>query len=323
MGNIVRLRLLVCLKRMKENVNKLPFVSVIVPVFEDWVRLDACIDCLEHQTYPRESFEIVVVNNGPSSVPERLLSAFPSVRWAEESENGSYAARNRGLSLAQGSILAFTDSDCLPDKDWLQNAFRHFMQNPEISVLGGRIELFFDNPQHPTLCERYEELFGFMQRYYIEQRHFAATANMFTRKETIDAVGPFNGALRSSGDLEWGERVYASGRRLLYAPDAAVRHPARSSFHEFVKKLVRVSQGYIARKLLDGYGVRSFIFDLAYNLAITVVRIHRVWFKAPHFALRERLGVTMLVLVQAIVTTFERIRAYAWLRYSNSRKPRV
>src|SRR5665213_2521504 len=101
-------------------------VSVIVPVFNHKAELKRCIAALAAQTFPRDRFEVIIVDNGPADGSAvRLdelaaaLSEFPHAQALQQPLPGSYAARNLGLSVATGDILAFTDDDCIPQPDWL------------------------------------------------------------------------------------------------------------------------------------------------------------------------------------------------------------
>lgn len=87
--------------------------------------------------------------------------------------------------------------------------------------------------------------FGLRQRHYVEREHCGVTANLFTRRGVVDVVGPFNAALRSRGDVEWGKRVWAAGYPQAYCAAAVVRHPARRSLRELVHKARRVLGGRI------------------------------------------------------------------------------
>ena len=91
------------------TVNRIPLISVVVPVFNDEARLAGCLDALAMQTWPASHREVIVVDNG--SVPPVALRA-GAARVIVERRPGSYAARNAGVAAAAGEILAFTDADC-------------------------------------------------------------------------------------------------------------------------------------------------------------------------------------------------------------------
>src|SRR5690554_6136694 len=99
---------------MQSTEHKLPFVSVIIPTYHDWERLRLCLDSLNRQTYPKERYEIIVVNNDPEDVVPANFVVPNNFTILEESKPGSYAARNRAIQAAKGEIYAFTDSDCQP-----------------------------------------------------------------------------------------------------------------------------------------------------------------------------------------------------------------
>lgn len=222
----------------------LPFVSVIIPVFNDTERLRLCLDALERQTYPAERFEVIVVDNGSDDDITQVVGREGHVRVARENRRGSYAARNTGLELAGGDVIAFTDSDCVPAGNWIANGVEHLEADPDCGLVGGRIDIFYANAQRPNAFELYDMVRGFPQRKWIELEHYGATANVITRRSVLERVGPFDAALKSSGDREWGRRVHAAGYRLVYADDVVIGHPARASFDEAHQKMLRVVGGF-------------------------------------------------------------------------------
>jgi glycosyltransferase involved in cell wall biosynthesis len=94
--------------------------SIIIPTYEDWPRLQMCLDALAAQTMPADQFEVLVANNNRTpEVPGDLrLPPNTTVIWAEKP--GSYAARNVAMGKGAGKIFFFTDSDCIPDREWVR-----------------------------------------------------------------------------------------------------------------------------------------------------------------------------------------------------------
>lgn len=222
-----------------------PLVSVIIPVFNDGERLKHCLAALAQQTYPRSQVEIIVVDNG-SDDPALIRAAvapYDFVRLVFESTPGSYAARNRGISLARGTAIAFTDADCIPAPDWLERGIEHLRQTPHCGQVVGQVNLFFADPQRPTAVELYEKLTAFPQERLLHKYHGGATANVFTWRHVIEGVGAFDPHLKSNGDLEWGRRVYAHGYRQIYAASVIVQHPARRSLGELYGRTRRLVGG--------------------------------------------------------------------------------
>ncbi len=274
-----------------------PFVSVIIPVYNDAERLALCLEALAAQTYPPDRFEVIVVDNGSPEMPEAAVSRFPNARLLVEPQPGSYAARNLGLAHARGDCLAFTDSDCIPAATWLERGVAALHAQSNTGLVGGRIELFPADPAHPTPAELYELLNVFRVETMVERFYFSPTANLFTFRHVFDRVGPFNAALPSAGDSDWGQRVHAAGYRLVYAEDVVVRHPARGSTEELRLKAARVAVGMDLKRRLRGE--TTLRHHLAFYLEdfVPPLRTLKRIATAKDLSFRQKLQV-VLVLVQ-------------------------
>jgi glycosyltransferase involved in cell wall biosynthesis len=232
------------------------FVSVIVPAYNDSDRLQICLQALENQTYPQCLYEVVVVDNASDdgSDVKGVVERYNRCIYSYESHPGSYAARNKGISLAKSEIIAFTDADCIPSTDWIAQGVRYLQEYPNCGLIAGKIEIFFKDPAKLTPVELYESLMALPQQEFLEKHRYGATANVFTTRKTIENVGVFDAKLKSSGDVEWGQRVYAAGYQQVYAENVRVAHPARSSFRELYKRTIRHAGG-----VYDLYERQSFI----------------------------------------------------------------
>jgi glycosyltransferase involved in cell wall biosynthesis len=188
-----------------------------------------------------------VVDNGSLEPIETVTTTFRVV-LSTETRPGSYAARNTGVSLAKGDVIAFADSDCIPYPDWIEEGVKALFASPGTGLVGGKIVLSYKNPRRPTAAELYETVHAFRQDSMVHQYHHAATANMFTFKHVFDEVGPFDDTVKSGGDVDWGRRVFAAGYRQIYSPTARVVHPARHSLADLCRKTARVTGGVYQRK---------------------------------------------------------------------------
>ncbi len=216
-------------------------VSVIIPYYGERTALGRCLDALGRQTLDNDAIEVIVVNNRPDH--KLTLDGGPSrldTIVVDEERPGSYAARNRGVQIARGRWLAFTDADCVPDEGWLEAGLHHAtLQNP----LGGHILLMMKHP--PSWSQKYDAAFGLNQQSYVEKSGFAATANLIVSRATFDKVGPFSARLRSVGDWEWCMRASRVGHPVVYCPEAIVCHPARATWRDIVRKALRVQGGIL------------------------------------------------------------------------------
>ncbi|NDV89960.1 glycosyltransferase [Alteromonas sp. 345S023] len=217
-----------------------PRVTVIIPTYHDWERLTACLDALKLQTYDAHLVEILVVNNDPCDVPP-ALSLAENVTILAESKPGSYAARNLGLAKSTGEIIFFTDSDCKPANDWIENAVAVFKEKPDVERVAGRVKVFSAH-ENFKLIELYDSVFAFQQCDYVKSG-FAVTANLAVRRRCFENVGIFNADLMSGGDVEWNLKATEAGFLMRYCSNVVVQHPARDTLNELLVKAKRVAGG--------------------------------------------------------------------------------
>jgi len=291
-----------------------PQVSVLIPVFNDEQRLKQCLEALECQTYPKHHYEVIVVDNGSTDDLKSVVSRFQQAFYCYEAKPGSYAARNYGLTIANGEIMAFTDSDCIPANDWLEQGVSVLKSNPDYGLVGGAISLFYKDPSAPTAVELYESLRAFPQRRYIEQQQFAATANVFTHRRVFDDVGVFNAELKSGGDSEWGKRVAAAGYRLHYAEEVKITHPARSTYTEYYNKTMRVMSGLPVYRHSRESKVRT-LWRLLKGIVPPVSAVKEIWREARSMSHYRKIKVAAVVVFLHYIWSFEgarlRLKGYA------------
>lgn len=216
-----------------------PAVAVVVPVLDGARVLPACLDALAAQR-DAPPFEVVVVDNGSRDGSAALAAAHPVVdRVVVEPRRGSYAARNAGVRATTAPVLAFTDADCRPAPGWLRAGVAALA---DADLAGGEVRAVVGEP--PTLWERYDRAVYLDQGRAVRDEGYAATANLLVRRAALDAVGLFDAALASSGDLEWGQRATAAGLRLVHAPDAVVTHLARRDLAQTWRLHRRLGAGW-------------------------------------------------------------------------------
>lgn len=220
-------------------VDQTPSVVVIVPVRDGAATIATLLDALADQTIPHR---VVVVDNASTDATAEVARAYPSrPTVVHEDRPGSYAARNRGLTERGGAeVVAFTDADCRPDPGWLEAAVAHLQGGADL--VGGRVVP--DATPDPTVWERYDRGIYLDQQLNVETDGFAATANLVVRGEVIDAIGPFDGSLRSSGDRMWTELAVRHGFDLVYADDAVVHHQPRTTAGEIWRLFWRLGAGW-------------------------------------------------------------------------------
>ena len=160
--------------------NLYPFVSIIIPTYKDWDRLKICLNALNDQSYPYNKFEVVVINNDTNNLPPYKINNL-NVKLINEKTIGSYAARNAGIKIAKGDIFAFTDSDCIPSKNWLREGIKKIISTNQNSIVAGSINIFPKINNNPNIFELFSMNFELNQFLYVKNKRFAS-ANVFIRR---------------------------------------------------------------------------------------------------------------------------------------------
>lgn len=213
-----------------------------------------------------EMFEVLVIDNGPTaSIEAELGCDYPNVLFLWEAKSGSYYARNKGIRLARGEIIAFTDADCIPDRRWLEVGVRSFSIDPKLAYVAGQIRLQFPQGNIKWPVGVFEQLSAFRQKHYLEKSHFGATANVMVRRKAIeDEVGWFDDEADRRDDTQWGQAVFQQGLKQAYLEDAIVEHPSRSLV-EILRKHRRIRGRYFYWKLGESTGA----WDVLYRILVT------------------------------------------------------
>ena len=203
-----------------KNTDKL-LISVVIPTCKRPELLAKCLRALNRQSIPKELFEVIVVHDGPDTATEnKIKRSFPEVRYYSLKENkGPAAARNYGWLNAKGSLIAFTDDDCLPDKNWLIDICSVYNNETEIAYTGRvRVPL----PDSPTDFE--------LNTARLAEAEFI-TANCICTKAALLKVGGFDErfrmAWREDSDLEF--KLLSENIPIVNLKNALVVHPVRKA----------------------------------------------------------------------------------------------
>jgi glycosyltransferase involved in cell wall biosynthesis len=212
-----------------------PYVSVVIPHYNDLKALSVCIDSLRLQTWPADRMEVIVVDNNSACGLDAVRSVASGYRVLHASIQGAGPARNVGAAAARGEILAFLDSDCDPQRDWIENGVRAL---GAYDVAGGHVVTVARDPSRPTAVEAWELVFGFDFERYIRVEGYTGSGNMWVWRKVFDAVGGFRTGVAE--DMDWSFRATAAGFRLGYESKAIVSHLARSDWKGLLSRWRRV-----------------------------------------------------------------------------------
>ncbi len=203
----------------------LPFISVVVPTFNRAHILPALVAALEAQDYPRELFEVLIVDDGSRDGTVDYISRLNGrhFRTFLQSHGGASRARNLGAANARGELLAFTDDDCAPEPDWLRTIGESWTQR------GGNCALLGH-----TYSEHRSNTF---LHSVLKESEPVVTCNFAAPREVFEKVGGFDPHfILYFEDEDLGLRIRKAGVPIVYEPRMRVLHPSKyQTFHGFLK----------------------------------------------------------------------------------------
>jgi GT2 family glycosyltransferase len=209
-------------------------VSIIVPTFNGESRIGNCLDALQLQT-PERNAEIIVVNDGSTDDTISAVQSYSRVRLITQENAGPAAARNRGALEAHGSIILFTDDDCVPMTDWLDAMLEPFEDAEVVGAKG-----VYRTHQRSLVARfvqiEYEDRYRLMAALdcidFIDTYSAAFRRDRFLEMAGYDTSFP----VACAEDIELSYRMSARGWKMKFVPTAIVYHTHPSTLSGYLKK---------------------------------------------------------------------------------------
>jgi glycosyltransferase involved in cell wall biosynthesis len=212
---------------------RVPKVSVVVCSYNGAATLRGCLEALQKVDYP--DFEVILVDDGSKDSTQSIAAEFPLVKNILQPNRGLSAARNVGLQAATGEIVAYTDSDCMPDSDWLYFLVSTLLHSsyaavggpnlnpPATGAIPAAVAACPGAPTHVLLSDT-------------EAEHIPG-CNMAYWKSVLEEIGGFDPEFRTAGDdvdLCW--RLMQAGHRVGFSPSALVWHHRRFTMQAYFRQ---------------------------------------------------------------------------------------
>ncbi|MEO0455042.1 MAG: glycosyltransferase [Cyanobacteria bacterium P01_A01_bin.114] len=265
--------------------------SIVIPTYNRPRQLAACLESLKALDYPRDRFEVVVVDDGSETDLSSVVAPVSDdldIRLIKQPNAGPGAARNHGVSCAKGDYIAFTDDDCIPHPDWLSNIASHLQKTPDGLVGGHTLNALSHNPYSAASQQLIDYLYSyFHDRHPQKSIRFFTSNNMGMAKQTFLTVGGFDTKLRiASEDRELCDRWLQRGYPMVYAPEVKISHAHDLSLRSFWKQHF-------------SYGRGAFYFHTARaSRAESKIKVEPLSFYLGllTYPIRQRLGIFQIVL---------------------------
>ncbi len=232
--------------------------SVIIPAYNEASTLPSCLRALAAQTVTPDRYEVIVVDDGSVDGTAEIAARHGALVLRQEHQ-GAAAARNRGAQQARNPILLFTDADCEPLPDWIEQMLAPFADPDTVGVKGAYRTRQRSWVARFTQAE-YQEKYAHLARS--PSIDFVDTYAAAYRRDRFLAAGGFDPSFPSASveDQELSYRLAGEGHRLVFAPSACVYHQHPATIRHYARRKfqlgrwkVRVLLRHPAKAVHDSY----------------------------------------------------------------------
>lgn len=223
--------------------------SIVVPTYARPAHLARCLEALGRLAFPPDTYEVVIVDDGPSSETAAQVAAAAGalscrVQYVSQTRQGPAKARNAGARAATGRYLAFTDDDCTPEPEWLHALEQSLTQSTRTLAGGTTINALPDVRCSVASQVLIDFLYAYHEQGATPSRFFTSN-NMAVHADAFRDVGGFDETfpLAAGEDREFCERWRQHGGTLVHAEHAIVRHWHNLTIGRFVRQHFNYGRG--------------------------------------------------------------------------------
>ncbi len=220
--------------------------TIIVPTYNRKLKLRQCLDSLFTQIYPKDAFEIIVIDDGSNDGTKDMLEALskinPNLKYFIQQHKGPAVARNLGIKYASAEIIGFTDSDCILNKDWVRQMVQAHRLEKDIAAIGGATEVASHNIKAKVSQFLSDGAIATEVKGKPETIFFPTCNVSFKRDYLVNGFNelfPFPAG--EDLDLFW--RIFKNGGRFSYRQDIKIFHDCHTNIISFLKQAYMYGRG--------------------------------------------------------------------------------
>ncbi|MDY6855580.1 MAG: glycosyltransferase [Thermodesulfobacteriota bacterium] len=256
--------------------------SVIIPAFNASHTIERCLSSLTRQSVKKEDYEIIIVDDGSIDGTSDIVNQFP-VKYLWQTNQGPASARNKGVKEAEGEIVLFTDADCVPQHNWIEEMVK-FFDNLEVTAVKGVYKT-----SQKSLVARFAQI-EFEERFEMLKKSdgidMVDTYSAAYRKSIFLSLGGFDPSfpVANNEDTELSYRMSQAGYKMVFNPNAIVyhlNHPdslikyARNKFWRGYWRMV-VYKRYPYKMLKDSYTPQTLKLQVLF-LFLFIICLPLTW----------------------------------------------
>lgn len=269
-------------------------LSVIIPTRNRRELLKECLNCLLNQDFPKDDYEIIVVDDGSSDGTKELLDELSAnIKCFRQERKGPATARNVGIKKSKGDVIAFLDDDCLVERSWVTQMVEYQRRLPETIGVAGKFRVMKSNPVSEFSLSLEDRTSMDDARYFKPSliNHTSFKKKVFERimfnESFHDAAGE---------DVEFNYRLYRENLKVLFAPNIIARHhyPMR------LGAMLKQQFGFGKNRVKTLRGSADYPFDRSNTVTYIMKRLATPFFDPVlrfRYALRRKKKYPVLFLL--------------------------
>lgn len=222
---------------------KLPHITIVIPAYNEEKYLPRCLKALQKQWYPKEKFDIIVVDNNSTDKTSQIAKQY-GAKVIKENQQGHVFSLNTGLKNARGDIIAVTDADSIVTPHWLHILAKKF-DNPAVVGVTGSVRLDTESKAINIFFEQLSKAFLFI--HFACHKPHTIGPNMAIRKSAFKKLKEVDTRYQIGGDVEIGMRLRKYGK-VVFAHNLSVTTSSRrlkTDFPSFSRDMYKYSLSYI------------------------------------------------------------------------------
>jgi cellulose synthase/poly-beta-1,6-N-acetylglucosamine synthase-like glycosyltransferase len=222
----------------KSDETETPFVSIVIPMYNEEKTVGECIEAILNQSYPSEQYEIIVVSDGCNDNSEEIVRNIMKsankfyIKMVRQENQGAAAARNFGAKSSRGAIVLFIDADCIADFRWIEEMIKPLSKNNVAGVQGA-----YKTKQKEIVAKlsqiEFEERFKKLQQ--TEYVDFVGSFSAAYKREVFEKFNGFNTKFVMNEDVDLAYRISSDGYKLYFNPGAVVYHLHPESLSKYIR----------------------------------------------------------------------------------------
>lgn len=307
--------------RQSETEQKIPFVSVVMPVRNEADFIERCLQAVIEQNYPPDSLEIIVADGLSDDATRAIIEKVKattavSIKIIDNPERIAPTGLNRAIAAAKGEIIVRVDGHCEIAADYVSNCVKHLSENKAEGV-GGPIETIGASLTARAIAVAMSSGFGVGGSAFrtVSDREMYVDTVAFPgyKREIFEKTGMFNEELVRNQDDEFNYRLRKLGGRILLAPDVRSKYYSRGTLESLWRQYFQY--GWWKVRVLQLHpkqmSLRQFV-PFAFVLTILFFALLGIFSAVGKWALLAVLSLYFLANFAATVKAASRIN-YAGL----------